>query len=530
MTAQWHWIRLYGLVTAVLWVAGAAPAHGANVETVLMPGPVIEGHAGIETDCKQCHMRFDKSAQVALCNACHTEVADDISRKRGRHGRLEERECRVCHTDHRGRHAIIAPLDVKKFDHRLTDFELKDGHARPEVTCGHCHQPGAKFREAPDACMACHKKDDTHQGALGVQCASCHTERDWQQVRFDHGTTVFPLAGKHAEIACKGCHSDPRFKGAPSACVACHKKDDTHKTRFGVKCETCHVDGDWKTLRFDHARDTGYPLRGKHAQTACAGCHKGFLYQEETPTACVACHQSDDRHKGRFGSKCETCHVEKDWRTVIFDHGRQTRYPLLGKHLTVQCVACHKGLMYKDKTDSRCYACHQKDDTHKGQQGRSCAECHNERAWNVTRFDHDLTKFPLLAKHKLAKCKDCHHAYTYKDAQVACIACHLKDDQHKRRLGPDCGQCHNARGWAYWDFDHDKRTQFPLGGRHKGLDCVACHNRPAHHSAALPTACGSCHGWDDAHNGRFGQACGRCHDTSSFKKVRMGSGRAGARQ
>ncbi len=522
LSAKWRGVRGYCLRLAFLSAVLAAPAGAAEMETILMPGPVIEGHAKVEADCKQCHIRFDKSAQVGLCNECHRDVAKDFALNRGRHGRLEEQECRVCHTDHRGRKFNITPFDEKKFDHRLTDFELKGGHARPEVVCADCHLPAIKYRDAPSACVACHKKDDAHKGKLGTQCANCHTDSDWKTARFNHSLTTFPLLGKHADVPCKDCHADPNFKGAPSACIACHKKDDKHKAQFGAKCEACHVAKDWKTLSFDHDRDTRYALRGKHAQARCVTCHKGVLYRDKTPTACVACHKRDDKHKGRFSDKCEACHVEKDWTVVIFDHNRQTKYPLLGKHAPVKCSACHKGVMYKDKTDSYCYTCHQKDDKHKGQQGKDCVQCHNERSWVSTKFDHDLTKFPLLSKHKNVKCKECHLTPMYKDAQVACVACHLKEDKHKRRLGPDCGLCHNARGWRIWDYDHDKRTRFKLDGGHKGIACLACHKRPADKDLKLPVACASCHSWDDVHNGRFGKECEHCHVTSSFKKARIG--------
>ena len=58
------------------------------------------------------------------------------------------------------------------------------------------------------------------------------------------------------------------------------------------------------------------------------------------------------------------------------------------------------------------------------------------------------------------ECKDCHKSPRFKDAKIACVSCHLKDDVHKKTLGPACEQCHNARNWKAWDFDHDKRTKY----------------------------------------------------------------------
>ena len=97
------------------------------------------------------------------------------------------------------------------------------------------------------------------------------------------------------------------------------------------------------------------------------------------PTKCNSCHQKEDdkAHKGNFGPKCETCHIEKDWKDIVFDHDKQTKYPLLGKHKTAKCASCHKGDLYKDKLQTNCLSCHEKDDKHKGQEGKKCETCHD---------------------------------------------------------------------------------------------------------------------------------------------------------
>lgn len=589
--------------TLIIWLATAlfsfclpAGSRAESLETVLMPGKVIEGHADLEGDCKNCHARFKKSAQNALCLDCHKDVARDVAQKQGHHGRLPEQECRVCHTEHKGRTMNIAPVDEKSFDHKLTDFLLKGGHAGAKVQCRDCHKPKTKFRDAPSDCFACHRKDDTHKGSLGTQCADCHDETDWKKTRFDHSKTKFPLMGKHRDVTCKDCHTDPKFKGAPTACVACHKKDDEHKGRYGTKCESCHSDRDWKTSIFNHDRDTRYPLRGKHLQAKCDSCHTGFLYKEKLKTACVACHKADDDkngHKGRFGDKCQSCHTEKDWGISIFNHDRDTKYPLRGKHITAKCDGCHTGFLYqeklksvcvachkkdddrnghkgqfgekceschvekswkttafnhdrdtkyplrgkhaeakceschigslfKEKLPTTCIACHEKDDKHRGQEGNKCESCHNERDWKVARINHGLTRFPLLGKHAKVECKECHKTPAFKDAGIACVGCHEKDDKHKYKLGPRCETCHNASSWGSWRFDHDKQTTFRLDGGHKGIACDACHTKPMPRKVTQSNSCISCHDADDVHNGGFGKLCEQCHVTSSFKKIRAG--------
>jgi hypothetical protein len=524
MTPGKRLILMLAMIGGIL--PGVAGAEG--LETAVMPGKVIQGHAKLEGECKNCHVRFNKSAQTGLCQDCHEEVKADVARKAGHHGKIPQQECRACHTDHKGREMNIAPLDEKKFDHSLTDFPLKGGHAAARVQCKDCHQQGKKHRDAPSDCYACHQKDDKHKGSLGKACADCHSDKNWKDTKFDHSKTKFPLTGKHRDVQCKECHSDPKFKGAPLACVACHRKDDNkkgHKGKFGDKCQTCHTDRDWKTLRFNHDRDTKYSLKGKHAQAKCTSCHTGVLYKEKTPTNCYACHRTDDDkkgHKGKFGEKCENCHTEKDWKDIRFDHDRQTKYPLRGKHAQAKCTSCHTGMLYKDKTPTTCYACHQKDDKHKGQEGKQCENCHNEKDWKETRFDHGLSRFPLLGKHAKVECKKCHLTPQFKDAKSECIACHKKDDKHKLKLGPRCEDCHNAVDWKKWRFDHDKQTRFRLDGAHKDIDCLACHKKPSERKISLPGNCASCHADDDVHDGGFGNQCQRCHETGSFKKLLPG--------
>jgi hypothetical protein len=571
--------QLIAVFCLLLW-SGLAPAQ--NIESIIMPGQLIAGHAKLEGDCQNCHVRFKKAEQDRLCRDCHKPVGADIAARRGFHGRLKPQACRNCHTDHEGRSARIVILDEKTFDHGKTDYPLKGKHG--DLKCSSCHLPKKKHREAPGQCVDCHKKDDTHKGGLGPKCADCHDERDWKQTRFDHDKTKFKLRGGHEKPACTDCHVNNRFKDTPTQCVACHKEDDPHKRRYGDKCESCHVDSAWKTLSFDHSRDTRYDLIGRHEQVKCDSCHTGFLYRDklatqcvschrsddphkgelgqqcenchtewswkrtrfdhgktkfpllgkhlntkceschkterykDAPTKCVACHLEDDKHKKRFGDKCETCHGADDWKKLRFDHDRDTKYPLRGKHDKVKCDSCHTGFLYEVKLEQKCVACHKADDVHKNQLGPKCDQCHTERDWKQTGFEHAQSRFPLLGRHLVVKCESCHKAATYRDAKTECVACHKEDDVHKATLGPECNTCHNARDWRLWDFDHDK-TDFRLDGAHVKVSCANCHRTPTTDKVQLASTCGSCHANDDVHEGAFGKQCERCHLTTRWDEV-----------
>ena len=393
--------RALGCTAFALLACASAGAVEVQVESVLSPGALIEGHAKAEAQCENCHTPFKKAGQDALCMACHKDTARDIERKTGFHGRVRNRgECRSCHTDHKGRNARIVIASETTFDHAQTDYELKDAHLK--VRCADCHLAGKKYSQAPATCDGCHDRDDDKKG---------------------------------------------------------------HKGKFGIKCENCHTAKDWKTISFDHDRDTRYALRGKHRQTRCAECHPRRLYADKAPVRCNACHKKDDDrkgHKGTEGPRCQDCHFETDWKTT------------------------------KNK------------------------------------FDHGLTVFPLLGRHVKVPCEKCHERQEFKEARVACVACHRKDDGrvHKERLGGVCEDCHNAVDWKRWSYDHDTRTRFKLEGRHARIGCYACHNQPVKGRALLAMTCMPCHNNDDAHSGSFGRDCERCHTGKTWKELRARFSRA----
>jgi len=92
----------------LLWLLLPIAVGAETLETVLMPGHVIEGHAKWEDACDKCHQRLNKAGQRKLCADCHKEIAKDIASRRGYHGKLEpQRDCRECHTDHKGRNAKV---------------------------------------------------------------------------------------------------------------------------------------------------------------------------------------------------------------------------------------------------------------------------------------------------------------------------------------------------------------------------------------------------------------------------------------
>jgi hypothetical protein len=507
-----------------LGLVGGGAARAQSIESAIMPGQLILGHAKLEDRCEICHVRFDRDAQPRLCLDCHKTVAADVLARQGFHGRLKERNCRDCHSDHKGRAAKIVSLDEKRFDHAQTDFQLRGAHAGK--ACGACHAAGVKQRKAPSECVACHRKQDKHKGGLGNQCGNCHDEKTWKEARFDHGKTRFALLSAHGDLACEKCHAGQRYANTPRECLSCHRKDDAHKGSFGPRCETCHKETKWNQPSFRHDVDTRFRLLDRHRTLRCSSCHSSPLYRQKTPTRCVECHRNDDAHKHSLGDKCETCHNEKSWKEARFDHGRSTRFSLRDRHATARCDACHKAAGPREKLPLQCNGCHAEDDQKKGHKGRfgvKCESCHNEKAFRPSVFAHDRdTRFVLRERHRQARCESCHKGASLQDKLGnTCFSCHERDDAekgHKGRYGVKCESCHSEKAFKPSLFDHDRNTRYPLTGRHRPARCEACH-KEALGAARLEQRCIACHKDDDVHFASLGPVCDQCHVTELWRKV-----------
>ena len=487
------------------------------------------------------------------------------------------KDCVRCHLDHNGEKFPLIHWDppLEKFDHKQTGYALEGKHAG--LACQKCHMPAhvsAEYRGLikkqdvaksffgmSQKCIGCH--EDYHKGQLGPQCESCHNVSDWKDAKhFDHSKTRYPLTGAHIQVACEKCHKPDapggpvRFKDMKFAnCVDCHA--DPHHNAFKPKrCEDCHTTVSWKKIQpgfdFDHSK-TKYPLEGEHAKVACVSCHlKGDFKKELAFANCIDCHL--DIHRGQFTSRqrkgeCAECHTVQGWKPSLFgvkEHAT-SKYPLEGKHVTVECAKCHlpagKETIYK-VAFANCADCHK--DAHDGQFAgetykNRCETCHTVADWHRTLFTilkHRNTRYPLTGSHVAVPCAECHVAgaagrtdkilpFHFEDRN--CTACHkdphngeFRDRMERRRPNGTpfgCEACHSTKSWTDVNgFDHAK-TKFPLVGAHRTVACGECHKvLPGEKKIQFKgtsMACESCH--KEPHGGQFADHAGKtlcapCHN------------------
>jgi hypothetical protein len=457
---------------------------------VLGKQPDRETLLGAPTACAACHFDEHRGQLGTECQSCHGEDGWKPA-TRFAHARTSY--------PLEGRHATVACARCHRSEPEPAPPAAAPGQTPPVSRAAFVRFKGLPFQ----ACTECHK--DPHQGRLGTACAGCHTPADWRRVsgavreRAFHDRTRYPLRGAHAAVRCDACHGPSvggkaRFRGLAFArCTDCHA--DAHGGQLDTlaaalrvpasapqrTCDACHGLDAWIPARFeadDHERLT-YRLEGAHRAVACALCHpkdanreaavaarvraelrrrnrpvKASLARFDVPNAgdCRSCHR--DPHAGQLDARlarggCAACHVVESFRRVRFDHAKDSRFPLTGKHEKAACGACHRrdaaGVVRYRPLDTACAACH--GDPHAGQlavkgKGTDCARCHETAGWKAPaplRFEHrrPFTAFALEGKHRTVACDKCHPAARvgtvevrrYKPLPAECQDCHA--DFHK---------------------------------------------------------------------------------------------------
>jgi hypothetical protein len=420
------------------------------------PGPALLGgvatHADLQ-DCAACHAApWSGQRMSGLCLNCHTDLKDD---PKNFHNVMiaqgQASACSACHTEHHGANAALIKVDLQGFPHAAMGFSLQkhakmaDGSA---FACTDCHAGGyARFDAA--VCSDCHALLKAgfmprHSAAFGANCLACHDGLDTYGANFDHQQAAFPLAGKHNTLDCADCHTQAgsiaALKAAPQACQACHAQDDAHQGSMGADCAKCHTPQGWQEAKIDHAT-TRFPLLGQHASAACTACHINGVFKG-TPLTCAGCHAKDDAHQGRLGADCAQCHTPTGWTPATINH-ILTGFALTGKHLAVDCTACHANRVFKG-TPATCVGCHADPAYHKGLFSLNCNSCHSTTAWTPATFNQPHT-FPI--NHERAG-NSCHNCHTTTLAAYTCYTCHEQRQmarQHTNQAGTDisnCVRCH----------------------------------------------------------------------------------------
>lgn len=185
--------------------------------------------AHLATPCIACHKKELKWSFREIgkhCIDCHINIHQTyISEKY-----YPEASCESCHNVNR--------WSAINFNHSKTNFDLSGAHAKK--TCRDCHfkkeNEGVvrqQFMGLPTNCASCHKDVHAKQFETNgiTDCNRCHGSESFKPAtKFDHSKTLFPLDGKHINVACNKCHKE--IKDQETSFVLYKIKE--------FKCENCH--------------------------------------------------------------------------------------------------------------------------------------------------------------------------------------------------------------------------------------------------------------------------------------------------
>jgi len=345
---------------------------------------------------------------------------------------------------------------------------------------------------------------DLHSHLEGLSnCTQCHV-----------------LGNKVSNDKCLACHSEIQER------ITLNKGYHVSAEVKGKQCIVCHSDHNGKNFqlirmdvaKFDH-RQTGYSLSLPHSKKECKDCHnpqyivnykikiKKFTYIG-LGTECLNCHA--DYHQKTLSSDCLNCHNEDSFKPATKFNHATSKFPLVGKHLNVECLKCHKielaeGKKFQQFTGveySGCTNCHK--DPHQNKFGQNCSQCHSEESFKAVKvsknFDHNKTNFKLIDKHRTVNCQACHKSkFTDPLKHNRCSDCH--SDYHKKQfakngVSPDCSKCHSEKGFKLFSYtiEQHKAGAFPLRGAHEAIPCIDCHKKQIQWSFRdIGINCKDCH-------------------------------------
>ncbi|PCJ81234.1 MAG: hypothetical protein COA49_05855 [Bacteroidetes bacterium] len=340
-----------------------------------------------------------------------------------------------------------------------------------------------------------------HGTSLAIACADCHNSTGWEFMgegaNFTHDDVGFELKFSHLDTDCKKCHSTLIFNEADPSCISCHT--DMHSMSVGNDCVRCHDERNWLVDNIPELHEmNGFPLLGEHRLISCSECHKSEsnLRWDWMGSDCVTCHidnyhatTSPNHIQSGFSQECTECHSPgaQSWEGAENFH---LFFPLVGRHNISDCASCHLSENYSD-TSPDCVSCHENDylattspDHVSSNFGTDCAQCHFGDTWQEAIFaSHDM--FPLVGKHNISDCAECHDVNNYSNISPECVSCHEDDylavnspNHVSSGFSQDCTLCHTGDTWGEASYDQHDSQYFPIfSGKHQGewTSCNECH-------------------------------------------------------
>lgn len=382
-TIKWIVWGIFTLISASLLYA---TIKGNLDQSILMPGPLSNGHYQLTENCQACHTSpfGGKEVLQQACIDCH---GDERKKPQDSHpmskfkdprnadllSKINAASCISCHTEHKA------------------EITHKDGLTLPKDFCIHCHQDIGEDRPSHKdmdfmTCKnsGCHNYHNNraiytdylvkHLDEPSVLKTPLLKQREFGSIleelaEYPHAKyPVRPLTIEDADFPRKQS-ADPEIlkqweqtAHAKSGvnCTACHSvSDDGNQNQKWVEkpslttCQSCHdleaerfekgkhgmrLKADLPAMKVEHARLT-MDQSSVHKQMNCNSCHQDHSFNVVTAsvTACLSCH-ADQHSQSYQQSKHATL-----WKNETDNSGQAGS--------GVSCASCHMPRINVDVND-----------------------------------------------------------------------------------------------------------------------------------------------------------------------------------
>ena len=180
-------------------------------KSLFSQGPLSVNHANIESDCAKCHESF-KAVSNTKCSICHEKTNDKIG----------------IYTF--AAHYVYKSADVRRLSSSLT------GYSSEEIPCASCHSEhkgrDAMITQVPDVkCVRCHDYGSFNK---------LHPQFEFVRNRIPDDSTLLFTHVRHTKEVLKKIGS----VYLEQACLYCHQAQPDGKNfepiNFDMRCAECH--------------------------------------------------------------------------------------------------------------------------------------------------------------------------------------------------------------------------------------------------------------------------------------------------
>ena len=213
-----------------------------QVRKLVNPGPLSQGHSGLEGRCESCHTA-NGGVRAEGCIVCHANNQKLLQRQpTAFHANVGE--CAACHFEHSGKqqrptqmnHALLASVGARTRRNRSEEeHPAERSFLKPFVENVQAVAPEAVLK-----CATCHSIEDKHVGLFGQECSACHAVSSWKIPGYRHPP--------ESSLDCAQCHQAP-----PSHYMEHFEMVSERVARVehaNVKqCYLCHQTTVWNDIR-----------------------------------------------------------------------------------------------------------------------------------------------------------------------------------------------------------------------------------------------------------------------------------------